>query len=140
MLQWDEPYSLYHGPANRLVADFIGKAAYLSGMVVDSRHRDTVFGRIRLPLPLAAESGHWLQMMIRPHELTLGEKGQLTGRVLSRWFRDTDTLYLVELPTSEELLASAPSSLHLEEGQQVGVTLNATHPLLFDTQSARRLT
>jgi iron(III) transport system ATP-binding protein len=33
--QWDVPYNLYHRPANRFVADFIGQGVLLPGVVVD---------------------------------------------------------------------------------------------------------
>ena len=36
--QWDVPYNLYHRPANRFVADFIGQGAFLRGKVLDD-HR-----------------------------------------------------------------------------------------------------
>ena len=33
VLQWDVPYELYHKPANRYIADFIGRGVFLKGVV-----------------------------------------------------------------------------------------------------------
>src|SRR5687768_13025011 len=35
--QWDTPYRLYHEPATRFVADFIGQGVFLPGTVLDDR-------------------------------------------------------------------------------------------------------
>jgi iron(III) transport system ATP-binding protein len=37
--QWDVPYNLYHRPANRFVADFIGQGVLLPGTVGFRRHQ-----------------------------------------------------------------------------------------------------
>jgi iron(III) transport system ATP-binding protein len=34
--QWDTPYNLYHRPANRFVADFVGQGVFLPGTVIDN--------------------------------------------------------------------------------------------------------
>src|SRR5262245_55059515 len=36
--QWDNAYNLYHQPANRFVADFVGQGVFLPGTVVDGSH------------------------------------------------------------------------------------------------------
>ncbi|MBP6761771.1 MAG: ABC transporter ATP-binding protein, partial [Thauera sp.] len=33
--QWDTPYQLYHKPANRFVADFIGQGVFIEGRMLD---------------------------------------------------------------------------------------------------------
>ena len=35
--QWDTPYNLYHRPANRYVADFVGQGVFLPGEVAQPR-------------------------------------------------------------------------------------------------------
>jgi Leu/Phe-tRNA-protein transferase len=38
--QWDTPYNLYHRPANRFVADFVGQGVFLPGKVLDETGAD----------------------------------------------------------------------------------------------------
>ncbi len=33
VLLWDMPYELYHQPANRYVADFIGRGVFMKGII-----------------------------------------------------------------------------------------------------------
>jgi iron(III) transport system ATP-binding protein len=40
--QWDTPYNLYHQPANRFVADFVGQGAMLTGDVLSSQQVRTM--------------------------------------------------------------------------------------------------
>ena len=60
--QWDTAYNLYHRPATRHVADFIGEGVFLPGTQMDSvtmehSHVQTELGFITRPTP--ARTGTW---------------------------------------------------------------------------------
>ena len=42
--QWDTAYNLYHRPANRFVADFIGEGVFLPGKILDPHHVEIELG------------------------------------------------------------------------------------------------
>src|SRR3990172_7842066 len=44
LLQWDTPYNLYHEPANRFVADFIGQGVFLRGTLLTPETIETEIG------------------------------------------------------------------------------------------------
>ncbi len=50
--QWDTPYNLYHRPANRFVADFIGQGAFLRGKVLDDHRVQIELGVLDSAQPL----------------------------------------------------------------------------------------
>ena len=45
--QWDTAYNLYHKPANRFVANFIGQGVFLPGKVLDSHHVEIELGVLK---------------------------------------------------------------------------------------------
>ena len=47
LLQWDPPYDLYHQPANRFIADFIGKGKFLPGTTLGADRIRTELGIVR---------------------------------------------------------------------------------------------
>lgn len=55
--QWDTPYNLYHRPANRFVADFVGQGALLTGEVINSHQLQTELGVLDGFVPLECPSG-----------------------------------------------------------------------------------
>jgi ABC-type Fe3+/spermidine/putrescine transport system ATPase subunit/aminoglycoside phosphotransferase family enzyme/predicted kinase len=75
--QWDTPYNLYHRPANRFVADFIGQGVFLPGTVRDDRQVDIELGRLSPQLPLechkagctACGKGCPVQVLLRPDDI-----------------------------------------------------------------------
>ena len=58
--QWGTGFGLYHEPANRFVADFIGQGVLLAGTVVDDLRVKTELGRVagtRAPRPATRPGG-----------------------------------------------------------------------------------
>ena len=43
--QWDNPYNLYHRPANRFVADFVGQGVFLPAKALNGRQLQIELGR-----------------------------------------------------------------------------------------------
>ena len=50
--QWDSAYNLYHRPANRFVADFVGEGVLMPGTVLNERQVETELGTIAGEIPL----------------------------------------------------------------------------------------
>src|SRR5574343_649161 len=55
--QWDTPYNLYHRPANRFVADFVGQGVFLPGRVLHAHEVEVELGRLYSLLPLECSEG-----------------------------------------------------------------------------------
>jgi iron(III) transport system ATP-binding protein len=54
--QWDRPYDLYHRPATRYVADFIGEGVFLPARVLDPTRVSIELGILNGDVPLPCRS------------------------------------------------------------------------------------
>src|SRR5574343_257554 len=74
--QWDVPYNLYHRPANRFVADFIGQGVLLPGTVAGGHHVDIELGRLYSDIPIECsqtctecDHGCAVDVLLRPDDV-----------------------------------------------------------------------
>ncbi len=105
------PDDVYHRPANRFVADFMGAAAFL---------------------PVAAglselgpvEAGDGMLLVVRPHDVALAVHGPgVAATVLGTDFEGPTRTYRVRLPSGAEVAASTPHPFQVAVGSTVHVTL-----------------
>ncbi len=75
--QWDTPYALYHRPADRYVAGFIGEGVLLPATLADERLLDSELGRLELVNHSAPAFGTQapLEILIRPDSITMEKVG-----------------------------------------------------------------
>ena len=122
--QWDTAYNLYHQPADRFVADFIGEGRMLAGEVqVDGTIR-TAAGTIA---PVEAKSGlnagERGDVLIRPHDVILDPAGSVSALVDRRVYRGAEFLYTLRLESGDELLYYAPDRRRHGVGDRIGFRL-----------------
>src|SRR5574343_224483 len=74
--QWDSPYNLYHRPANRFVADFVGQGVLLPGTVAGGHHVDIELGRLYSDIPIECsqtctecDHGCAVDVLLRPDDV-----------------------------------------------------------------------
>ena len=119
--QWDVPYNLYHRPANRFVADFIGQGVLLPGVVAgrhQCRHgtRPTGFRHCRQNCSETCANcadGCDVDVLLRPDDIVHDDKSALQAEVLHKAFRGADILYTLRLNSGAEVSiagAIAPQS------------------------------
>ena len=133
ILQWDTPFNLYHEPAERFVADFIGQGRFLSGHLVAPECVETAIGRIRGNRAYRWPSGSRVEILLRPDDVTLHCDSGIDCRITGRAFRGAETLYTLELPDGNELLSLMPSRYDFSVGQQVGAEVELDHLVLFQS-------
>ena len=136
LLQWDTPYRLYHAPAHRFVAEFVGESCFVAGELIDDRQVRTPFGCFtrkggpnaeiacadRCIPDTAAKQRRPVSVLVRPDDFVPDEESPLRGRVLERRFRGAEYLYRIRLPQGAEVQCLAPSHFALEVGQEIGLT------------------
>lgn len=66
--QWDSAYQLYHRPATRFVADFIGEGVMLPARVKDSEHVEMELGVFRSCQTLTQPAGTLIDVLLRPDD------------------------------------------------------------------------
>ncbi len=135
--QIDEPFNLYHEPANRFVADFIGQGRFIDGTMVGPGTVDTVLGELTGNLTYNYPLGCEVDVLLRPDDVMISEGGEYSVVISDRAFKGAETLYTARLPTGEEILSLMPSHIDLQVGMETGLTLSADHLILFPKESTR---
>ncbi|MBO6752782.1 MAG: ABC transporter ATP-binding protein, partial [Spongiibacter sp.] len=78
--QWDTPFNLYHEPANRIVADFIGEGCFLPGMIGDESNTvNTELGPLMGNRAYPWPSGTPVDVLLRPDDVVLADIGGLSA-------------------------------------------------------------
>ncbi|ROR35025.1 ABC transporter ATP-binding protein [Inmirania thermothiophila] len=131
ILQWDTPYNLYHDPADRFVADFIGEGVFVAGRLVDPETLETEAGVLRGDRAYPWPPGTAVDVLVRPDDVVPDPDGPLAAIVRNKAFRGAETLYTLELPTGARVLSLFPSHLDHGIGERVRVRVAADHLVAF---------
>ncbi len=120
------PEEVFHRPADRFVALFLGDTSFLAGRALEGGVV-TALGvqRQRLVVP----AGTALEVLVRPDDVKLTPDPEGTGRVTRRDFRGMHQRYRVELATGEAIHCMTDHSVVLAPGAPVRVSICASHPL-----------
>ncbi len=131
--QVSDPRELYARPANRFVADFIGKANFLAGTVVDVNTVEILGRRFPLSAPTEAAINDQVTLVARPEAVTLERGGDgVPGTVTRAMFLGDHAEYLVDVPGLGPLLVetSNPAAVGMwSVGDEVTVATGALHAL-----------
>jgi iron(III) transport system ATP-binding protein len=123
--QWAAPYALYHQPANRWAADFIGEGVFLPGIRRDGAI-DTELGTLR-----AAGADGAVDVLLRPDDVQHDDASALKAEVMERNFRGAEFLYRLRLASGAEVLALVPSHHDHALGEHIGIRLELDHVIVF---------
>ncbi|MBL8382701.1 MAG: ABC transporter ATP-binding protein [Burkholderiales bacterium] len=141
--QWDAAYNLYHRPANRFVADFIGQGVFLDGRVLSDNQVQIEFGALAgdIPMPChqgcaACGKGCSVDVLLRPDDVIHDDASPLQAEVLRKAFRGAEFLYTLRLPSGREVLALVPSHHNHAIGERIGIRLEVDHVVAFQHAGA----
>ncbi|KAF4533784.1 hypothetical protein B566_EDAN005834 [Ephemera danica] len=136
--QWDVPYNLYHRPANRFVADFIGRGVLLPGIVAGGTHVEMELGKLVSDTPVECgetcsdcADGCDVDVLLRPDDVVHDDASPLQAEVLHKAFRGADILYTLRLESGAEVLSLVPSHHNHAIGEKIGIRLDADHVIAF---------
>ena len=129
--QWDTPYRLYHEPATRFVADFIGQGVFLPGTVLDDRTIGIELGAMKSRLMNALPLGTPVDVLLRPDDILHDDASSLQARVLHKAFRGAEFLYTLQLPGGGRVLSLVPSHHNHAVGETIGIRLEIDHLVAF---------
>ncbi|MGE3926948.1 MAG: ABC transporter ATP-binding protein, partial [Lautropia sp.] len=114
--QWDRAYNLYHRPATRYVADFVGEGVFIPGTRTDGAGHDHFHVRTELGYitpPDACTHRHLppseVDVLLRPDDVVHDDGSPLQATVLRKAFRGAEFLYTLRLPSGVQVLALVPS-------------------------------
>jgi len=121
------PEAVFHRPASRFVADFLGHTGFLDGTVVGGAV-ETEIGRLAQPCRLP--DGTAVQVLARPDDLVVAADPAGPGRIERRYFQGMHHLYRIRLPSGATVKASTPHTVTLEPGTAVRVGFAGDHALV----------
>jgi iron(III) transport system ATP-binding protein len=137
--QWDSPYKLYHQPANRFVADFVGQGVLLPGVVMSAHQVKIELGPLQCTKAGGKEGGDCLgfgigaevEVLIRPDDILHDDASPLQAEVERRAFRGAELLYTLRLPSGARVLTQVPSHHDHAIGEKIGIRLDVDHVVAF---------
>ena len=136
LLQWDTAYNLYHQPADRFVADFIGQGVLLAGRIEEGGRVSTELGELDGPPGTGCAPGDVVEILVRPDDVIHDDASPLSAEVVERAFRGAQFLYTLRLPSGARLLCLAPSHHNHALGQRLGIRLDIDHRVMFRRELA----
>ena len=125
--QWDSPYNLYHRPANRFVADFVGQGVFLPATALDGQ---------RIEIELGVLKGNFqekenLEVLLRPDDVVHDDAAPTQAEVVHKAFRGAEILYTLRLASGRKVLALVPSHHNHALGERIGIRLDVDHVVAF---------
>ncbi|MGH6623566.1 MAG: ABC transporter ATP-binding protein [Burkholderiaceae bacterium] len=143
--QWDRSYELYHRPATRYVADFIGQGVFLPARVLSSMNVEIELGELRSSMPVpcrhgaaVCDQGCSIEVLLRPDDVIHDDASPLKAEVVRRVFRGGDFVYTLKLDSGREVLALVPSHHDHAIGERIGIRLDADHVVTFPSDVAAK--
>ena len=134
--QWDSAFNLYHEPATRFVADFVGRGTFVQGVVLSGNEVEIEIGIVRGSLTRAYAPGSKVDVLLRPDDIQHDDSSALTATVSHKAFRGADILYTLSLPSGIRVFSLVPSHHNHDVGSKIGIRLAADHIVAFDREPA----
>ena len=133
LAQWANPYDVYHQPASRAVAEFVGQGVWVHGQVVDAHTVTLPLGQYVSERAHGFALGATLDVLLRPDDVVHVEDASLQARVLDKSFRGSDFMYQLALPCGQTVLAQVASHHRHAVGEWIGVQLDLNHLIAFES-------
>jgi iron(III) transport system ATP-binding protein len=136
--QWDTPYNLYHRPATRHVADFIGQGVFVPGEVLSRQVVEVELGRLDSEVPMDCatscadcQRGCRLDVLLRPDDVIHDDASEVKAEVVAKAFRGAEFLYTLRLASGAQVLSLVPSHHNHALGERIGIRLDVDHVVTF---------
>ena len=129
--QLGAPETIYHEPATRFVAEFVGAADFLPGLVTQKGIVTEIGTFANVQARALAER---VSVMLRPDDVTFVARHDGEGTILRRDFRGSETLYCLGLPSGDRVHSSQPSSAAFTAGTRVHLKVPAIRVVTFPAE------
>ena len=126
--QWDTAYNLYHRPANRFVADFVGQGVFLPARALNGQEIEIELGVLKGTTP---HNGHGFEVLLRPDDVVHDDDASTKAEVVHKAFRGAEILYTLRLGSGRKVLALVPSHHNHAIGERIGIRLDVDHVVAF---------
>jgi len=130
--QWDTPYNLYHRPANRFVADFVGQGVFLPAKALNGHQLQIELGTLQGDSYGVSE----LEVLLRPDDVVHDDAAPTQAEVVHKAFRGAEILYTLRLASGRKVLALVPRHHNHALGEKIGIRLDVDHVVAFRPESS----
>ncbi len=136
--QWDDAYELYHRPATRFVAEFIGHGVFAHAQIEQKEQGNvvvhTALGDLldmqECPLPSAYPDGI-CDVLLRADDIVHDDAAPVKAQILRKAFRGSEFLYTLKLQSGESVMAHVPSHHDHALGEWIGIRAQVDHVVTF---------
>ena len=139
--QWGDAYTLYHRPASRFVAHFIGHGVFTPAEIVSCAHGPCVhtpFGELddpaECPLPDAYPGGQ-CDLLLRADDVIHDDASAVKAQIERKAFRGSEFLYTLRLASGEQVMAHVPSHHDHALGEWIGIRPAVDHVVTFPRET-----
>ncbi len=140
--QWDSAYTLYHRPATRFVAEFIGHGVFAPAQIArygTEVQVHTPLGALQdvaeCPLP-SAYPGGLCDVLLRADDIVHDDAAPVKARIVRKSFRGSEFLYTLQLPSGETVMTHVPSHHDHAVGEWIGIKAAVDHVVTFERGAA----
>ena len=140
--QWDDAYTLYHRPATRFVADFIGHGVFAPATLVQQGTNvvaQTPLGDLtdldECPLPSSYPGGE-CDVLLRADDIVHDDHAAVQAQIVRKSFRGSEFLYTLRLASGHTVLAHVPSHHDHAVGEWIGIRAQVDHVVTFPREQA----
>ena len=137
--QLDSAYNLYHRPANRFVADFIGQGVFVEATVLDAQRLRIELGEVHSAAPILLPGaaappapGSRVDVLLRPDDVIHDDASPIQASVQQRAFRGAEILYTLRTDGGARVLSMVPSHHNHRLGERIGIRLEMDHVIAFE--------
>jgi iron(III) transport system ATP-binding protein len=140
LAQWDQPERLYHRPATRFVAEFIGHGCFVPGTLLADPHAShimlmqTALGKLPGVSPGLLETHpqqRHFDVLLRADDIVHDADSPLKARIIHKSFRGASFLYTLQLDDGLRLLSLLPSHQEHALGATIGIKLDLDQVVAF---------
>ena len=136
--QWDDAYNLYHRPATRFVADFIGHGVFAPASVRQVGQQvivQTPLGELtdvaEGPLPCRLEDGE-CDVLLRADDIVHDDDAPVKAQIVRKAFRGSEFLYTLQLASGQTDMPHVPSHHDHKIGEWIGIRAQVDHVVTFN--------
>ncbi|MEY2994899.1 MAG: hypothetical protein RL357_1834 [Pseudomonadota bacterium] len=137
--QWGEPYAVYHRPASRFVAEFIGDGVFVPGHYLREGNGwclETPIGRLDLGPAAGTDAdptpGQACEVLLRADDIVHDDDAPVKAKITRKAFRGAEFLYTLQLDTGHKVLSLVPSHHNHAIGEHIGILAHVDHVVAFD--------
>lgn len=134
LLQQDTPFNLYHKPASKEIASFIGEGRFLRGKITESFAVATAIGELTNSGSPGLSPGTEVEVLIRPDDIIHYDESDFKMKVIGKSFQGAHIFYelqTLDAEPFETLVCWAPSHHDHNLGESIGVAFDIDHLIVF---------